>query len=344
MNIQDIQAILSGIIHPEKNKDIISLGMVDKISVNDEKIQFTLNFQKAKDPFINSLKKASEFAIRNKYPEFKGDIVILITEAAPKKVEKPEQTTTTGGIKNIIAISSGKGGVGKSTVTSNLAVAFAEKGLKTAILDADIYGPSIPKMFGLESYKPLAERTEGRREVILPAETNGIKIMSIGFFIDPEDALVWRGAMATNALRQLIHQTEWGEIDVLLIDMPPGTGDIHLTIVHELKLTGAVIVTTPQEIALADVVRGIKMFQSEGIGVPVLGIAENMSWFTPAELPDNKYYIFGRNGGKDLAEKAGLQLLAQIPLVQSVSENSDNGTPESSVYTAALADSIISRL
>ncbi|MCC8089500.1 MAG: Mrp/NBP35 family ATP-binding protein [Rikenellaceae bacterium] len=344
MNNQDIETILSGIIHPDLKQNIVSLGIVEQISVTDDKIRLTLNFPRAKDPFANSIKRTSEHAIREKYPEFGGDIIVLIKEAAPKKIEQSAPATTTGKIKNIIAVSSGKGGVGKSTVTSNLAVTLAEKGIKTAILDADIYGPSIPKMFGLEDYKPLAEKTEEGSDVIIPAESHGIKIMSIGFFIDPEDALVWRGAMATNALRQLIHQTEWGEIDVLLIDMPPGTGDIHLTIVHELKITGAAIVTTPQQIALADVVRGIKMFRSEGIDVPVLGIVENMSWFTPAELPENKYYIFGRNGGRDLADKTGLPLLAQIPLIQSVSENSDNGKPTSSVYTATLADNIISRL
>lgn len=344
MNKEELLDILSKIIHPDRDKDIVSLGMVENPVATGDKIQFTLNFEKARDPFMASIKRAAETAITEKHPEYTGKVTIFVKEAAPRKAEKPEIKSSADTIKNVIAVSSGKGGVGKSTVTANLAVTLAQKGYKVGIIDADIYGPSMPKMFGVEDHIPLAEKLDDGRDLIVPAESHGVKVMSIGFFIKSDDALVWRGAMATNALRQLIHQTLWGELDFLLIDMPPGTGDIHLTIVHELKVTGAVIVTTPQQIALADVVRGIKMFRSEGIDVPVLGIIENMSWFTPAELPDNKYFIFGKNGGKELAEKAGLPLLAQIPLVQSVSENSDKGIPSTSEYFSALADNILARI
>lgn len=344
MSNEELIKVLSKIMHPEAGKDIVSLGMVEDIKISGDGIRFTLNFPKARDPFINSIRRAAESAIVEAYPQYASKISVTVKEAAPKKAEKPEVKTSTGKIKNIIAVSSGKGGVGKSTVTANLAVALAEKGYKTGILDADIYGPSMPKMFGVEDYQPLADKTSDGQELIVPAESHGVKIMSIGFFINSDDALVWRGAMATNALRQLIHQTKWDDLDFLLIDMPPGTGDIHLTIVQELKLTGAIIVTTPQAIALADVVRGIKMFRSEGINVPVLGIVENMSWFTPAELPDSKYYIFGESGGKMLAAGAGVPLLGEIPLIMSIRENGDNGKPQSNIFYSALADNIIARV
>ena len=345
MQKEKIIAVLSGIVHPGEQKDIVSMGMVEDVRESDNKIQFTLHFPKARDPFMNSIRKAAENALLEVFPAFAGKISILIKEAAPKKAEKPQRATATGGIKNIIAVSSAKGGVGKSTVTANLAVALTRQGYRVGVMDADIYGPSMPKMFGLEGYRPLAEEVDGQ-ELILPAEHYGVKVMSIGFFIHPDDALVWRGAMATNALRQLIHQSAWGELDFLLIDMPPGTGDIQLTIVQELAVTGAIIVSTPQAVALADVVRGIKMYRAEGIEVPVLGLVENMAWFTPAELPENKYYIFGKDGVKNLAEKESLPLLGQIPLVQSVRESGDAGTPVASgdtiigVAFSALAESV----
>ena len=317
---------MASVIHPEAKQDIVSMGMVEDLKISDEKIAFTLNFPKARDPFANSLRKTAIGELEQAFPKHAGKVSVLLKEAAPKKTEKPERATSTGKINNIIAVSSAKGGVGKSTVTANLAVALARRGHKVGVMDADIYGPSMPKMFGVEDHRPLAETIDGQ-ELILPAENHGIKVMSIGFFIQPDDALVWRGAMATNALRQLIHQSSWGELDFLLIDMPPGTGDIQLTIVQELAVTGAVIVSTPQPVALADVVRGIKMYRAEGIEVPVLGLVENMAWFTPAELPENKYYIFGRDGVKHLADKEGLPLLGQIPLVQSVRESGDEGTP-----------------
>lgn len=323
---EDIRRVLAAITHPAEQKDIVSLGLVGEIQTEKDKIRIELNFPKARDPFLNSIRKAVENSVAEAWPEYAGKISVIVREAAPQKAEKPERATSTGGIKNIIAVSSAKGGVGKSTVTANLAVALARKGYGVGVIDADIYGPSMPKMFGVEDYRPLAETVDGK-ELIAPAEKHGIKLMSIGFFISSDDALIWRGAMATNALRQLIHQSAWGELDFLLIDMPPGTGDIQLTIVQELAVTGAIIVSTPQAVALADVVRGIKMYRTEGIDVPVLGLVENMAWFTPAELPENKYYIFGKDGVKALAEKENIPLLGQIPLVQSVRESGDEGTP-----------------
>jgi ATP-binding protein involved in chromosome partitioning len=228
------------------------------------------------------------------------------------------------------AVASGKGGVGKSTVTANLAVALNNLGYRVGILDADVYGPSQPKMFGLEGYVPEAEQEEGA-DYLLPAEARGIRIMSIGFFIKPSDALLWRGAMATNALRQMIHQTRWGELDFLLIDLPPGTGDVHLSILSELRLNGAVIVSTPQQVAVADVLRGIEMFRHSQVGVPVAGIIENMAWFTPAELPENRYYLFGKGGARALAERCGVDFLGEIPIVQSIMEGGDAGTPGSTI-------------
>lgn len=227
-------------------------------------------------------------------------------------------------------MASGKGGVGKSTVTANLAVALNNLGYRVGILDADVYGPSQPKMFGLEGYVPEAEQEEGT-DYLLPAEARGIRIMSIGFFIKPSDALLWRGAMATNALRQMIHQTRWGELDFLLIDLPPGTGDVHLSILSELRLNGAVIVSTPQQVAVADVLRGIEMFRHSQVGVTVAGIIENMAWFTPAELPENRYYLFGKGGARALAERCGVDFLGEIPIVQSIMEGGEAGTPGSTI-------------
>jgi ATP-binding protein involved in chromosome partitioning len=349
MTEQELLAVLSGVIHPESGRDIVSSGMVEGVEIIPDRVRFTLHFPKARDPFLSSIRKAAENAVLERFPACAGKLSIGLKEAAPKKVEKPERVTATGGIRRIVAVSSAKGGVGKSTVTANLAVALARAGYRVGVMDADIYGPSMPLMFGLEDYRPLAEEVDGR-ELILPAESCGVAVMSIGFFVAPDNALIWRGAMATNALRQLIHQTRWGELDYLLIDMPPGTGDIHLTLVQELAVTGVLMVSTPQKVALADTVRGIAMYRSEGIGVPILGLVENMAWFTPAELPDNRYYLFGREGVKALAEAEGIPLLGQIPLVQAVAEGGDTGRPVAGLDTVtgesfrALAERLVERL
>lgn len=335
MNSDLILKELTKIVHPESGKDIVSLGMVDNIVTSDDKIQFTLVFEKSRDPWAVSIKRNAEQAISDAFPEFKGSISIFIKEAPPKKSAKPdEQKSLTSDIADIIAVSSAKGGVGKSTVTANIAVALSRLGYSVGVLDADIYGPSQPTMFGLEGYVPEAKSIEGH-DVIIPAEKFGVKIMSIGFFINPADALIWRGPMAVSALRQLIHQTQWGKLDYLLIDLPPGTGDVHLSIISELKITGAVIVSTPQKVAIADVVRGIEMFKTDKINIPVLGVVENMAWFTPEELPENKYYIFGKEGMKDLAREQGIRLLGEIPLIMGIRESADNGTPIALTGSAA---------
>lgn len=329
MNKEELIGRLSGIIYPETGANIAESGILESCEVAENKIVITLNFPKQHDPFVKSVKRQVQELLTSHYPEYVDKVSIIVKEAAPKKVEKQPVKSQTASVKNIIAIASGKGGVGKSTVTTNLAVTMAAMGLRVGVLDADIYGPSQAKMFGVEGYVPDAEVAPDGIELILPAEAYGVKIMSIAFFISDNDALIWRGPMATNALRQLIHQTKWGELDFLLIDMPPGTGDIHLGILQELKLDGAVIVSTPQEVALADVVRGIKMFEAPKIEVPVFGIIENMAWFTPEELPDNRYYIFGKGGAQRLAQESGVELLGEIPIIQSVMEGADSGKPAS---------------
>lgn len=313
--------VLDTVRHPETREGIISMGLVDTLKIEGSKISFNLRFKKPKDPFSASLKKTAEAALKREFENIETEIQIITpTPAAPPKED------SLSGVKNIIAVASGKGGVGKSTLAVNLAVALAKTGASVGLVDADVYGPSIPKMFDLESERPVVKR-ENDKEIIVPIEKHGVKIISIGFFVKPEDALVWRGPMATSALKQLLNQTEWGELDYMLIDLPPGTGDIHLTIVQEMAVTGAVIISTPQEVALSDAVKGIAMFKGDKINVPVLGLIENMAWFTPAELPENKYYIFGKEGVKKLAEKMNVELLGQIPLVQSIREDGDTGRP-----------------
>lgn len=324
MTNEEIIALLSTVVHPEHGCDIVSAGMVESLEADGGKVRFTLALTRARDPFAPAIKKAAIAAIEEVFPG--TQITVLIKEPAPKAVKKETPAPVERAVKHIIAISSGKGGVGKSTVTASLAVTLSRLGYRTGVLDADIYGPSMPKMFALEDYLPVASGQEGH-ESIEPAERYGVKVMSIGFFIKPEDALVWRGPMATNALRQLMNQTAWGELDFLLIDLPPGTGDIHLTVIQELGIEGALIVSTPQQVAQADVLRGISMFRAEKVNVPVLGIVENMSWFTPRELPDNRYYIFGREGVAPLAEREGVELLAQVPLIMGVADGGDTGEP-----------------
>jgi ATP-binding protein involved in chromosome partitioning len=313
----------------------------------DGSVAITLRFQKARDPFAQKIKRQVEELMKATFPE--NEAMVIIREAAPKP-RRQENITTTTDICRIVAVASGKGGVGKSTVTANLAVALRQRGCNVGILDADIYGPSQNKMFGVEGYIPDAERDEEGHDFIIPAQSLGIKIMSIGFFIKPTDALMWRGGMAVNALHQLIHQTRWGKLDYLLIDLPPGTGDIHLSIINELKISGAVIVSTPQQVAVADVVRGVEMFRHPQVNVPVLGVVENMAWFTPEELPDNKYYLFGKGGAKQYAEGAGVDLLGQIPIIQSIMEGSDEGRPAGGFdprvekYYAEIAAKVVEKL
>lgn len=320
----EITEILRSIIHPETELNIVDAGMVESLEVDNKKIRFTLSLKRANDPFALKIKRNAISAIESFASQYKNNIDIIIKDPVPKKVEKEPIKHSDNAIKKVIAISSCKGGVGKSTITAALAMTLAQMGHSVGIIDADIYGPSIPKMFGLENYVPVA-KNDSKNELIVPAQRYGVKIMSIGFFIKPTDALVWRGPMATNALKQLLHQTEWGNLDFLLIDLPPGTGDVHLSIISEIKIDGAVIVSTPQKIALADVIRGIEMFRNEKVNIKILGLVENMAWFTPKELPDNKYYIFGKDGCLELAKELSLPLLAQIPISQSICDNEKNG-------------------
>ncbi|MCL1938711.1 MAG: Mrp/NBP35 family ATP-binding protein [Candidatus Azobacteroides sp.] len=316
---------LEKVRYPGTGKNIVEMGMIeDDMRIEDNKVSFSILFEKPNDPFLKSLIKAAETAILTYVDsgiDIKGNIHAKIKEqkpAAPKKL-LPQ-------VKNILAIASGKGGVGKSTVAANLAVALAQSGYKVGLLDADIYGPSIPKMFGEEDARPCMEMIEGK-DWIVPVEKYGVKLLSIGFFVDKENALIWRGTMASNALKQLITDVYWGELDYFLVDLPPGTSDIPLTLVQTLTVNGVLIVTTPQQVALADVRKGINMFTREKVNVQIVGLVENMAWFTPAELPENKYYLFGKDGGKKLAEELHIPFLGQIPIVQSICEGGDHGKP-----------------
>ncbi len=350
-----IKGILSTISHPETGENIISSGFLEGISIKDSGATITLRFKKARDPFAVKIKREAERALSEALPEL--SFLVIIKEGATKSAaeehkelqQRQRKASTTSSIGKVIAISSGKGGVGKSTVTANLALTLRNMGYRVGVLDADIYGPSQPKMFGCEDYLPDAIK-EGDVDRIIPADAAGVKLISIGFFIKPTDALVWRGTMANSALRQLIHQTQWGALDFLLIDLPPGTGDIHLSVLSEISVDGAVIVSTPQSIAVADVVRGVEMFRSESINVPILGIVENMAWFTPEELPENRYYIFGQGGAKRYAEECGVELLGELPIVQSIMEGADGGRPAVGVDSRVeawyrdIADRIVSNL
>jgi len=313
--------------YPGTGKDIVEMGILcDDIRIDGRRVSFTLQFDKPTDPFIRSVVRAAETAILTHVGEdveIRGNIAVTskVPAAAKAQEEKPLP-----GVKNIIGVSSGKGGVGKSTVAVNLAVALAQAGYKVGLLDADIFGPSVPKMMGVEGEQLYTHPVEGRN-LIIPAERYGVKMLSIGFLVDKEKAVLWRGAMASNALKQLINEGDWGELDYFVIDMPPGTSDIHLTLVQTLGITGAIVVTTPQEVALADARKGVSMFQGEHVNVPVLGIVENMSWFTPAAHPTERYYLFGQDGGKRLAEAVGVALLGQIPLVAGICHGGDSGEP-----------------
>ena len=314
---------LATVTYAGTKQNLVESGMVaDTPSINGMKVRVVLEFPRDTDPFLKSTVKAAEAAIH--YHVGKDVEVEIVTEFKSKP--RPEVGKLLPDVKNIVAVSSGKGGVGKSTVAANLAIALARLGYSVGLLDCDIFGPSMPKMFHAEDARPYAINVDGR-DLIDPIEQYGVKLLSIGFFVSPDTATLWRGGMASNALKQLIADANWGALDYLILDTPPGTSDIHLTLLQTLAITGAIIVSTPQQVALADARKGIDMYRNEKVNVPILGLVENMAWFTPAELPENRYYIFGREGVKQLAEETGVPLLAQIPLVQSVCENGDAGTP-----------------
>ena len=328
---------LATVTYPGTKKNLVESGMVaDTPSINGMKVKVVLQFPRDTDPFLKSTLKAAEAAIH--YHVSKDVEVEIETEFKSKP--RPEVGKLLPEVKNIIAVSSGKGGVGKSTVAANLAISLARLGYKVGLLDADIFGPSMPKMFHVEDARPYAVEKDGR-QLIEPIEKYGVKLLSIGFFVNPDTATLWRGGMASNALKQLIADADWGELDYFILDTPPGTSDIHLTLLQTLAITGAVIVSTPQNVALADARKGIDMYRNEKVNVPILGLVENMAWFTPVELPENKYYIFGKEGCKRLAEEMQTPLLAQIPLVQSICESGDDGEPASCHIDTATGQAFI---
>lgn len=316
---------LQHVRYPGNGLNLIEAGMLeDDIRISGLEVSFSLIFDKDTDPFQRSVLKAAEGAVHTYVDE---QAAVHIHTKYRKQVQ-PEAAAEERSLKagHVIAVHSGKGGVGKSTVAVNLAVALAQQGKRVGLLDADIHGPSIPKMFHVEDARPVADTVNGR-DLIVPIEQYGVEMLSIGFFVDVHSAVVWRGGMASNAIKQLINDAKWGELDYFLIDLPPGTSDIHLTLIQTLQLTGAIVVTTPQDVALVDARKGVDMFTNDKVNVPVIGLIENMSYFTPAELPENRYYIFGKGGGKRLAEELQIPLLGEVPLVQSIREGGDEGTP-----------------
>ena len=321
---------------PGEGGNIVDQGVVSNIMIFGDQIDIDLQLQ---NPSLQARKKLEVTLLKTLHEQVyeKAKIKINTKVLTPQKPEVPIKGKPLEGIENVIAISSGKGGVGKSTITANLAVTLAQMGCKVGILDADIYGPSIHTMFDMEGARPLSVQIEGKSKME-PIENYGVKVLSIGFFTKPDQAVVWRGPMAAKALNQMIFDAAWGNLDFLLIDLPPGTGDIHLSIVQSLPLNGAVVVSTPQNIALADAKKGIAMFEQDSINVPVLGIIENMSYFTPAELPDNKYYIFGKKGAEYLAKDKNVPFLGALPLVQSIREAADVGRPAVLQKEGNLAD------
>lgn len=319
---EQVLAALRNVEDPDLKKDLVSLNMIKDLKINGKQVNFTLELTTPACPMKDMLKNACLNAIKH-FVSQEAEIAINITS----RVTKPMDTTQLKAIRNIILVSSGKGGVGKSTVASNLAITLAADGAKVGLIDADIYGPSVPMMFGLLGAKPAARETEDGKTLILPIEKYGIKLLSLGFFADPDQPVPWRGPMASNAVKQLFNDADWGELDYLIVDLPPGTGDIHITITQSFPIAGAVIVTTPQQVALADTRKGLAMFKMPGINIPVLGVIENMAYFTPEELPDNKYYIFGKDGGKQLAKSFSVPFLGEIPIVQGITEGGDSGIP-----------------
>lgn len=319
-----IEMALSHVDDPDLGQNLIQLGMIDNIAIDGLKVSFDLVLTTPGCPMKHKMSDDCVNAI-HEYVDRNAEVTVNFTAKEVKPVDKHEMFPT---VKNVIAVASGKGGVGKSTVAANLAVSLAKTGAKVALVDADIYGPSVPIMFDVKEQDIYGEQHDGKT-YMTPIFKYNVKLMSVGFMIDPDKAVVWRGPMASGALKQLLTETWWDEIDYMVVDMPPGTGDIQLTIAQTLPVTGAIIVSTPQQVALADVVRGVEMFQNENINIPVLGFVENMAYFTPAELPNNKYYIFGKEGCAKLAKDMGIPLLGEIPLVQSIAESGDSGRPVS---------------
>jgi len=341
INKQDILQALETISAPGDGGNLVETGSVTNIVIFGDEVVVDVTIT---NPSLQAKKKTEVEimkAIHDKVYE-KAKVKVNIKVNAPEKPKNEIKGNPIPGIKNIVAVASGKGGVGKSTVTANLAVTLSKMGFNVGILDADVYGPSIPIMFDVESARPLAVEMDGRSKM-KPIENYGVKVLSIGFFTQPNQAVIWRGPMAAKALNQLIFDAAWGELDFLLIDLPPGTGDIHLSIMQSLPITGAVVVSTPQNVALADAKKGVAMFQQENINVPVLGIIENMAYFTPEELPNNKYYIFGKEGAKNLAEDLQVTFLGEIPLVQSIREAGDVGRP-AALQTATTLESAFEKL
>lgn len=323
MTIDDILKALSNVQEPDLGKDLVTLNMVKDIVIDGDHVSFTIVLTTPACPMKDMMQRASENAVKllvNK----DANVTVNFTSNTSTNRKDDQQVLT--GVKNIIVVVSGKGGVGKSTVSGNLALALAEGGAAVGLMDADIYGPSVPIMFGVRGERPMMKDVNGKG-MIIPLEKYGIKLMSIGLLVDEKNAVVWRGPMASSAIRQFVTDVDWGNLDYLIIDMPPGTGDIHLTLMQTVPVTGAVIVTTPQNVALADAKKAIAMFGQAQINVPIIGLVENMAYFTPAELPQNKYFLFGKEGGKNLAEEYDLPFLGQIPLVQSIREGGDEGVP-----------------
>lgn len=332
MTESDVLKALSKVEDPDLKRDLVSLNMIRDVKVAAGKISFTVVLTTPACPLKDKIRQDCVEAVEAIAGK---DVEIDITMTSSVTTSRSNAPLLPG-VKNIVAIASGKGGVGKSTVTTNLAVALAKTGAKVGLIDADIYGPSIPTMFNCEHEQPLVQEINGKNTII-PLEQYGVKLMSIGFLAPPDSAVVWRGPMASSALKQFFGDAQWGDLDYLLIDLPPGTSDIHLTMVQTVPVTGAVIVTTPQKVALADANKGLAMFKQPQINVPVLGVIENMAWFTPEELPNNQYFIFGKDGGKNLSEKYKVPFLGQIPLVQSIRESGDSGLP------AVLKDGPVAR-
>ncbi len=323
MTQEDVLKALGNVQEPDLGKDLVTLNMVKDISINGNNISFTVILTTPACPLKDLIKNACINAIQILV---KKEAIVTVNFTSNTTSLRSDNKNVLNGVKNIIAVVSGKGGVGKSTVASNLALAIAESGAKVGLMDADIYGPSVHIMFGVRGERPMMKDVNGKGKIV-PLERYGIKLMSIGLMVDEKQAVVWRGPMVSSAIRQFVTDVDWGELDYLIIDMPPGTGDIHLTIVQTVPVTGVIVVTTPQLVALADAKKGIAMFNQAQLKVPVIGLVENMSYFTPQELPGNKYYIFGKEGGKNLAEEFDIPFLGEIPLVQSIREGGDLGIP-----------------